>query len=200
MRRSASKKGGWSDHYTQRAKKEKYPARSVYKLQEIQKKFNVIKKGDRVLDLGCAPGSWMLYASQLTTARGSVTGIDLKPVATSLPDHATVYKGDILSPDKKLIFTIGKGYRVVLSDMAPATTGQKDIDAARSYHLCRAALDIAMDVLQPGGNFVCKIFQGSDYQSFLESVRAVFKKVRTFKPGSSRKASKEIFVIGMRRL
>jgi 23S rRNA (uridine2552-2'-O)-methyltransferase len=196
MRRSASKKGGWSDHYTRRAKKEKYPARSVYKLQEIQNKFSVIKKGDRVLDLGCAPGSWLLYASQLTTARGRVTGIDLNPVTAHLPAHATVYKGDILNPDKELISAIGKGYRVVLSDMAPATTGQKDIDAARSYNLCISALDIAMAVLQPGGHFVCKIFQGSDYQSFLDSVRVVFKTTKTFKPGSSRKASKEIFVIG----
>ena len=196
MRHSAQKNGRWSDHYTQRAKKEKYPARSVYKLQEIQQRFSVIQRGDRVLDLGCAPGSWLLYAARLTTARGSVAGIDLNPVTTPLPGHVAVYTGDILNPDKALVAAIGKGYRVVLSDMAPATTGQKDIDAARSYNLCQAALDIAVNVLLPGGNFVCKIFQGSDYKAFLDLVKIQFKKTKTFKPHSSRKASKEIFVIG----
>ena len=200
MRHSASKRGQWSDHYTQRAKKEKYPARSVYKLKEIQQNFKIMKKGDRVLDLGCSPGSWMLFAAQLTSDSGRVVGVDLKPVSIALPKHAEVFTGDILSVDNSLVASIGKGYHVVLSDMAPSTTGQKDIDAARSYNLCRAALDIATTVLLPGGTFVCKIFQGSEFNDFSESVKRSFRKYKIYKPQSSRKASKEIFIIGTGKL
>jgi len=86
MRRAKTKHNHWSDHYTQRAKKEKYPARSVYKLQEMQSKFRLIRKGNRVLDLGCSPGSWLLLAAQLTTGSGEVVGVDLKPVTIQLPE------------------------------------------------------------------------------------------------------------------
>ncbi len=200
MRHSASKRGQWSDHYTQRAKKEKYPARSVYKLQEIQQKYKIIKKGDRVLDLGCSPGSWLLFAAQLTTGSGRVVGVDLKPVSIPLPKHAAVFTGDILFVDDTLAASIGRGYQVVLSDMAPSTTGQKDIDAARSHNLCRAALDIATTVLLPGGTFVCKIFQGSEFNDFSDSVKKSFRKYKIYKPQSSRKASREIYIIGMGKL
>lgn len=200
MRHSASKRGQWSDHYTQRAKKEKFPARSVYKLQEIQQKFKIIKKGDKVLDLGCSPGSWLQFAAQLTSGSGRVVGVDLKPVSISLPKHAAVFTGDILTADDTLAASIGRGYHVVLSDMAPSTTGQKDIDAARSCNLCRAALDIATTVLLPGGTFVCKIFQGSEFNDFLDSVKKSFKKYKIYKPRSSRKASREIYIIGTGKL
>lgn len=196
-----AKKSGnrWADHYTRRAKKENYPARSVYKLQEIQKKQPVIRPGDRVLDLGCAPGSWMIYAARLAGPRGSVVGIDLTPVDRELPENVQARQQDVFSlcpPD-------GDGARerfdVVLSDMAPATTGSKHTDAARSAGLSEAALAVACRVLVPGGNFVCKIFQGPDFQGFTESVRAEFSAVKIFKPQSSRKASREIFVIGLGR-
>lgn len=200
MRRSASKSSRWSDHYTQLAKKEKFPARSVYKLQEIQNKFRLIKKGDRVLDLGCSPGSWLLFAAQLTTGSGQVVGVDLKPVSIQLPDHVSVYTEDILTETDSLIARIGTDYHVVLSDMAPATTGQKDMDAARSYHLCQAALAAAERVLLPGGNFVCKIFQGSEFKVLSASVKQSFRQNKIFKPRSSRKASKEIYIIGMGKI
>lgn len=200
MRRYVSKHNRWSDHYAQRAKKEKYPARSVYKLQEIQSKFRLIKKGNRVLDLGCSPGSWLLLAAQLTTGSGQVVGIDLKPVTIQLPGHISVYTGDILADPDPLIARIGTDYHVVLSDMAPATSGQKDMDAARSYHLCQAALATAERVLLPGGNFVCKIFQGAEFKEFSASVKQSFKQHKIFKPRSSRKASKEIYIIGMGKI
>ena len=193
MNRKAAKGKNWQDHYTRRAKKDKYPARSVYKLEEIQKKHHLIQKGHKVLDLGCFPGSWLLYAARQTGDSGQVVGIDLKPVSIQIPSHVKLLTGDVLNLAAE---TLDKGFNVVLSDMAPATTGNKTVDTARSINLCEMALYIARTVLVPDGSFVCKVFQGSDFSSFSEEVRKSFKACKIFKPKSSRKASKEIFVIG----
>ena len=195
MKRIASKKNNqWQDHYTRRAKKERYPARSVYKLQEIQQKHSLIKKGNKVLDLGCSPGSWLIYAARLTGEAGRVVGIDLNPVKIQLPSQVQIITADVFSLD---IESLGNDFNVVLSDMAPATTGHKAVDAARSFSLCETALSIAQQVLLPGGHFICKIFQGPDFKQFHEEVKAAFNEQRIFKPQSSRKASKEIFIIGI---
>jgi len=159
MKRVATKHKPWEDHYSRMAKKERYPARSVYKIKEIQQKFRLINKGDRVLDLGCAPGSWSLYAAGQTGDKGAVVGIDLNPVTIKVPANIRVYTGDILAMDATLVESVGGNYAVVLSDMAPATTGNKTVDAVRSQNLCEAALSIAQSVLTPGGAFVCKIFK-----------------------------------------
>ena len=195
MKRTASKKNKqWQDHYTRRAKKERFPSRSVYKLQEIQQKHQLIKKGNKVLDLGCAPGSWLLYAANLTGNKGRVVGIDLKPLTGQVPAHAQMINADVFTLD---VESLGNDFNVVLSDMAPATTGHKDVDAARSYNLCETALSIAQSVLLPGGSFVCKIFQGPDFKAFADFIRAGFNEQKVFKPRSSRKASKEIYIIGL---
>jgi 23S rRNA (uridine2552-2'-O)-methyltransferase len=194
MTRSTAKHKPWQDHYSQQAKKERFPARSVYKLEEIQKKHRLIKKDDRVLDLGCAPGSWLLYTAELTGPKGRVIGVDLKPVTIQLTSHIKIITADVSTLD---IESLGKDFSVVLSDMAPATTGHKAVDAARSYNLCETALNIAQSILLPGGSFVCKIFQGPDFNLFLDAVRAGFKGLKIFKPQSSRKASKEIYIIGL---
>ncbi len=200
MKRSASKRTRWADHYTQKAKQERFPARSVYKLKEIQQKFKLIKSSDRVLDLGCFPGAWLLYAADLTKDHGQVVGIDLMPVTIELPAHVTTYTGDILSIDDDFLNSLEKNFNVVLSDVAASTTGRKDVDAARSIELCRAALSIALKVLLRDGSFVCKIFQGEDFKEFSNTVRLSFKKYKIFKPQSSRKASKEIYIIGMGKI
>ena len=190
-------KNRWQDHYARRAKKENYAARSVYKLAEIQKKHQVIRKGDRVLDLGCAPGSWLQFAAEQTGEHGQVVGVDLKAVTIRLPGHVQVHTGDInelYAGNDPLLDT---DFAVVLSDMAPATTGSKHADAVRSFVLCETALDVARAVLRPGGHFVCKIFQGEDFKRFCDTVKAQFARMHIFKPQSSRKGSKEIFVIGL---
>ena len=194
MKRKTGKKNTWQDHYTRQAKKARYPARSVFKLEEIQQKHRLIKKGDRVLDLGCSPGSWLQYAAKLTGDRGRVIGIDLKPGKIQAGSNIEVIEGDVFELDTG---PLGSDFNVVLSDMAPATTGHKAVDAARSAGLSEAALEIARRVLRPGGTFVCKIFQGPDFNQFVNSVKASFDKQKIFKPRSSRKASKEIFVIGL---
>ena len=194
MKRGSAKHKPWQDHYSRRAKKDRFPARSVYKLSEIQKKYRLINKGYKVLDLGCYPGSWLLFAAKLTGDKGQVVGIDLRPVTTRVAAHIKTITVDVQELEP---VTIGNDFNVVLSDMAPATTGHKAVDAARSASLCETALSIAQSVLLPGGSFVCKIFQGSDFNQFLESVRNGFGIQKIFKPKSSRKASKEIYVIGM---
>ena len=193
------KKQRWADHYTEQAKKERYPARSVYKLKEAQKKYRLIRKGDQVLDLGCSPGSWLLYSAELTGKHGKVFGIDLKPVTIQIPSRAQTIEVDILTIDRSWLENkdLAGRFNVVLSDMAPATTGNKVIDAERSYQLCQAALNIAQMALKPGGSFVCKIFQGEEFKKFSDSVRSRFKTHKIFKPQSSRKESKEIFIVGL---
>ncbi len=196
MRERTSKANRWADHYTRKARQEGYAARSVYKLEEIQRRYRVIRSGDRVLDLGCAPGGWLKLAAQLTGPGGRVVGIDLNPVAIALPEHVQTLVGDLERPAAEVEAVLAAGFDVVLSDMAPATTGNRHTDAARSFNLAVAALETARRYLKSGGSFACKIFQGEDAGAFGDQVRAVFGEVRLFKPQSSRKASKEIFVIG----
>lgn len=186
----------WADHLTQKAKQENYPARSVYKLMEIQKKHGVMKPGSAIVDFGCAPGSWLIYAARTIGDGGRAVGIDLKKVETALPPNAEAHVGDIFEMHEDLAQVVGKGYDAVLSDMAPATTGRKDVDAARSLALCEAALQAACNLLKPGGHFVCKIFQGSEFKQFETTVKSRFKHHAIFKPESCRKASKEIYIIG----
>jgi 23S rRNA (uridine2552-2'-O)-methyltransferase len=187
----------WEDHFARKARKEQFAARSVYKLQEIQKRMHLIGKGHRVLDLGCAPGSWMQYAAELVGPGGKVIGIDLKPVSVELPPHAETMVADIFDVGKTTPEIQAHGFDVVMSDMAPATTGHRATDAARSAALCEAALALAMDLLVDGGHFLCKIFQGSDFKAFSDSVKASFQQQRIFKPQSSRKASREIYIAGL---
>jgi len=199
MKRGPQKKQRWRDHYSEQARKEKYPARSVYKLKEAQKRFRFIKRGDRVLDLGCSPGSWLLYAAELTGKQGRVFGIDLKAVTCQMPPQAETLTVDVLSIDRAWFETqeMLNRFDVVMSDMAPATSGNKMLDATRSYHLCQAALNVAEMALKPGGSFICKIFQGEEFKKFAESVKSRFRQHRIFKPRSSRKESKEIFILGI---
>ena len=132
---------------------------------------------------------------------GRVTGVDLKAVSEKFPGNTKILVGDVIAlseTDKEnLAGIIGTGYTAVLSDMAPATTGRKEVDAARSYYLCMAALAIAEKILAPGGCFVCKIFQGEDFEEFKDAVCDSFDRHKIYKPQSCRKESKEIYIIGM---
>ena len=175
---------------------ENYPARSVYKLEEIQNKFKVIQKKDQVLDLGCAPGSWLLYAARQVGDQGKVFGIDLKAVEIKLPSWVTMIQDNILQMADETFLARATAFDVVLSDMAPATTGRKDVDALRSFELCRMALDAADKYLKPNGHFVCKIFQGNEFNEFKKIVKQAYKTSHIFKPESCRKQSKEIYIIG----
>ena len=154
------KKSKWDDHYALRARKEHWLARSVYKLEEIDRKYRLIRPRDRVLDLGCYPGSWSQYCLKKVGPKGEVVGMDLKaPELLSAPNF-TFLKADILDLDIEwLIHEIGPR-DAILSDLAPQTSGIGVTDAARSLHLAEGAFRIALAVLRRGGNFLCKVFEG----------------------------------------
>lgn len=187
---------GRHDVYYQRAKKEQFAARSVYKLQEIDQRFGLFRPGQRVLDLGCRPGSWLQYAAQRT--RGTLVGLDRTPLQVVIPG-ARLLVGDVFEIDAATLRGELSGFDVVLSDMAPDTTGVRHLDQARSEALFERALDLAVATLAPGGNFVGKLFQGPDFQRLVARVRAAFQKGVIAKPKSSRKDSIEVYVIGLGR-
>ena len=197
--KKASSARRWADHYTRQAKAERFPARSVYKLQEIQKKYRIIRKGDRILDLGCFPGSWLLYAAQQAGPSGRVFGVDIKKVEVELPGNVTALVADVLTESERIISESNPPFDLVISDMAPSTTGHRDVDAIRSVYLCEKALFFAEETLEKEGNFICKIFQGPDFDEFLRNVKKVFARVKVFRPKSTRTRSREVFIIGISR-
>ena len=189
----------WHDYYARRAREERYPARSVYKLEEIQKRFGVLKTGTRVLDLGCCPGSWLLFTSRVVGDRGLVVGVDITPLTLRLPSNVRFVQHDVLAWNESFLETVGTNFQTVLSDMAPSTSGSKFVDAQKSLQLGESALAISARVLRPGGAFVCKIFHGSDFKEFSDRARRCFGRVVGFKPKSSRKASRETYIVGLGR-
>ena len=142
------------DFYFKKAKEENYPARSVYKLKEIDEKYKIVEKGDIVLDIGCAPGSWSLYLSKKVGPKGKIVGIDLKKIDIAPPANVQFIEGDIRDYSKKL----EQVFSLVVSDAAPQTTGVHTLDVAKSLSLAESALNIAENNLKQGGSFVCKIF------------------------------------------
>lgn len=190
------KSNRWDDHYTEKARREKWLARSVYKLQEIDSKFKLIHKGDRVLDLGCFPGSWSQYAISKVGKQGDVVGIDLHVPKAFNPPNFRCIKGDMESIEVEwLIAEIGPR-DVVLSDLAPSTTGIRATDATRSMSLAQKAARIGRALLKSKGHFVCKIFEGEDLKSFKSDISPSFKQVRLFRPKATRKRSREVYLVG----
>jgi 23S rRNA (uridine2552-2'-O)-methyltransferase len=190
-----------SDYYSKKAKKDKYPARSVYKLEEVQQKYRLMRRGDSVLDLGCYPGSWSLYASQVVGHSGVVVGVDLQQAdKPSRPDSAEIHWlcEDITSPEMVVqVRKIRPAFKVLISDLAPKTTGNRLTDHLQSINLVRTTLSLAEILLHKKGHYLCKVFQGTDFPDFFEEVKAKFGMVKVIKPKSSRTESREVFVLGM---
>ena len=188
------------DYYFKKAKKDNYPARSVYKLEEAQQKYKFLKRKQRVLDLGCHPGSWSLYSAKIVGPSGLVVGIDLKnekKVQQTGKAKILAIFADIMAPETiPLLAEYAEKYDVVVSDMAPKTTGNKWADQQHSLDLSRQALFVADKLLKSGCNFYCKVFEGEDFKLFFESVREKFEFAKIVKPKSSRKESREVFVLG----
>ena len=189
------------DHYFKQAKKENYPARSVYKLEEAQKKYQFMKSGDTVLDLGCQPGSWSIYAARVVGPQGLVVGVDLqegRKVSLAKAAEIIWFCDDIMADDiVAKIQGIREEFRIILSDIAPRTSGNKWVDQQQSLNLARRVLELAEQLLESGGNLYVKVFEGEDFKEFTDSVRKSFKTVKIFKPKSSRSESREVFVLGM---
>ena len=184
------------DHFAQRARREGYKARSVYKLEEIDGKSHLISRGDNVLDVGAAPGSWTQYALKRVGPHGRVVAVDLKPVELPAPDRLTVIEGDVTTEGvRKQLFSAGL-FDVVLSDAAPSTSGNRNLDSARSAELVELVLQLVDDVLATGGNMAVKLFQGGEERQLLEAARSRFKQARVQRPKASRSDSFEIYLVG----
>lgn len=182
------------DQYFKQAKAEGYLARSAYKLLEIQERKKIMRRGDRVLDLGCVPGSWLQVASEIVGTKGIVVGVDLKEVRDAIAPNVHTLVGDMNELDTNdLLGESGLTFDVVLSDMAPNTTGAGD--GVRSVRLCERVLDVLPDLLRTKGNLVMKVLEGETYPELLARTKSLFKDARGFKPKASRDASREIFVI-----
>lgn len=186
------------DHFNKKARKEGYRARSVYKLQEIQNKYHILKRGMKVVDLGAAPGSWSQYLAEEVGPSGRVYGLDISPMDPSMPSHVELVQGDVFEADPAQIREhMGGRVPVVVSDMAPRTSGVRQVDHLRSIALCERARDLASGLLLPQGAFVVKIFEGGDAQGYIKSLRPLYASVKRVKPKSSKKDSVEFFVVAL---
>lgn len=193
-----TKENSWTDHYTNRAKREKWLARSVYKLEEIDRKYNLIRPEDRVLDLGCYPGSWSQYSLKKVGERGNVLGLDISEPKGLSARNFRFIKADILTIETSLLAEATGETDTVISDLAPQTTGIKSADTYRSIVLAEKAFEISLAVLKNNGNFICKVFEGEDFKGFKERTSGSFASVKLFRPLAVRKRSKEIYLIGLK--
>jgi 23S rRNA (uridine2552-2'-O)-methyltransferase len=187
------------DYYFKKAKAENYAARSVFKIQEIDERFRIFKPGYKIFDLGAAPGSWSQYASEKVGAQGRILGIDIQPIKITLP-NAQFLTADMrdLNLDQVMIdHGIAPPFDVVLSDMAPKTTGIRVTDQTRSLELCELALATAERFLKPRGTFVAKLFHSDEFEGFRKLLRDRFGRVEVIRPKSTRKESKEIFFVAL---
>jgi 23S rRNA (uridine2552-2'-O)-methyltransferase len=183
------------DHFTRSAKKAGFPARSVFKLEEIDKRVRLLRTRMRVLDLGAAPGSWALYAAERVGPAGKLLAVDLEPLRTALPSHAVFLEGDALSLANEQLGQFAP-YDVVLSDMAPRTTGNRGTDQARSFELFMRALAVAGSLGAPRSSFVGKLFMSEDLVHARAELRRLYASERIIRPESTRAGSTEIFLVG----
>ncbi len=185
------------DYYFKKAKEEHFAARSVFKLEEIDQRFKIFRQNQQILDLGAAPGSWSQYASIKAGPKGRILAIDLQKIKITLP-NALFIQADLrdLNLDETVTNSgIKPPFQVVMSDMAPKTTGIRVTDQARSIELCELALSIANRFLQPGGSFIAKLFHSDEFEGYRKTLRTQFKRVEVLRPKSTRKESKEVFFV-----
>jgi 23S rRNA (uridine2552-2'-O)-methyltransferase len=186
------------DAFTKAARAQGYPARSIFKLEEIDRRVRLLRPGQRVVDLGAAPGSWSMYAAQRIGKGGKLLAIDLSEIGVPFGPNVRVVRGDALAVGSDALATFAP-YDVVLSDMAPSTSGSKVSDQARSFDLFMGAVSIAATHGAPGSAFVGKLFMSEDYPKAKEAVRLLYEEVRTIRPEGTRSGSSEVFLVGLRK-
>lgn len=187
---------GQPDHYFRKAKAEGFDARSVYKLSAVDARQRLLKRGDRVLDLGASPGSWAQYALERIGAEGMLVAVDINPAKKSMPANARFVLADCLTPEAAAALRPHAPFDVLLSDMAPKTTGVPFADHHRSIELARAALALAGELLRAGGAAFVKVFDGEELRAFREEFARRFERTTIEKPDASRKDSVEVFLLG----
>lgn len=183
------------DARTRQAKQAGYPARSVFKLQEIDRRVRLFRPGQRVLDLGAAPGSWSLYASERVGASGRILAVDIAPIAQQFGANVRVLQADVFALPAAELGELGP-YDVVLSDMAPSTSGAKVRDQALSYELFMKALNVALEHGKPGSSFVGKLFMSEDFAAARAAAAARYRELRVIRPEGTRQQSSELFLVG----
>jgi 23S rRNA (uridine2552-2'-O)-methyltransferase len=193
--------GSWLDRqerdpYVQRARRDGWRSRAVYKLEQIDQKERFLRPDMVCVDVGSAPGSWSQYVTKKLKGRAKIIAVDLLPM-DALPDVEFI-QGDFQDEAilEQMLLAIGDaGVDLVMSDIAPNTTGTRVVDQPRSMYLVELALDLARRVLKPGGSFVCKVFQGAGIDEFVNDTRNSFKRVRVMKPKASRASSREVYLV-----
>ncbi|WP_440990336.1 23S rRNA (uridine(2552)-2'-O)-methyltransferase [Haloarchaeobius baliensis] len=193
------------DHWYNKSKQEGYRSRAAYKLKQLDRKEGLFGPGNTVVDLGAAPGGWLQVAAEEVGSRGTVIGVDFQRIKSfdeEYDDWIETIRGDMTDEETKeqVREAAGNEVDVVLSDMAPNMTGEYQLDHARSVHLARQAFETALDVLDTGGDFAVKVFQGQDLDDLREDIEAEFQYVRTTTPKASRDESSEVYLVAKHRL
>ncbi len=188
------------DHYFQKAKQEGLRARSAFKVDEILKRFPIVRKGGAVLDLGAAPGGFLQILADTVGPSGRVVGVDIVAIRPFSQKHVTTAVLDVLAEDfdAKLRELYDGPFDAVISDMAPKTSGIKATDEARSLRLAGKALEVAVGRGKPGSSFVAKLFMGGDFEEFRAQVRSHYEDVKVVRPEATRGASMEVYLVGLR--
>jgi 23S rRNA (uridine2552-2'-O)-methyltransferase len=192
------------DAFYKRAKRESFAARSVYKLQEIDHRVRLLRAGQRVLDLGCRPGSWLQHAAERVGEKGFVVGLDRQPLEIEVPQNACVLTGDVLTVDPQQLRDAvpeeRRGcFQVVLSDMAPDTSGVAFTDQVRSNELFARAVELARLLGCPQSSFCGKLFMGEGFEETLAQLRQSYDEVKIVRPEATRRSSTEVYLVGLRR-
>ncbi|WP_461247440.1 SAM-dependent methyltransferase [Treponema sp. R6D11] len=201
------------DYWQQKARKEGYPARSVYKLKEIDEKFDIFKvrksggaNNPCVLDIGAAPGSWSLYVLRKFAGKGFLAAADLSPLSREFDkglfdgDNFFFIQGDVTTAEVRETLLSKSPYNVIISDAAPATTGNHIVDSARSLELAETVIEYAQNALASGGNLVVKVFQGGGVDAVLKRMKTLFTTAKSYKPEACRSESVETYFIGLGRV
>jgi len=188
-----------NEYYYKKAKAENYRSRATYKLVQANAKYGFIKLRDIVVDLGAAPGGWIQAARKMTGKNGFVLGVDLKPIEPFPQDYIRTIVGDLTAPEivEQILSFLPRKPDVVISDAAPNITGVWEVDHARQIELATKALDIALQILKPNGNFFVKLFEGDLMNEFVQAVKVHFTEVKIVKPQASRAKSSEMYLLAL---
>lgn len=198
------------DHFFKKAKQDQFVARSVYKLEELDRRFSLFKRGLKIVDLGAAPGSWAQYIAKAIGKKGRLIGYDLEPLSVNPGPNAVAFQRDVMTLEaEQVLQDLAEALQkpmdprrridAIVSDMAPKLTGIRDADQAKSAELVENGLRLADALVKEGGFFVAKLFQGRDTDEVVQHVKVVFKEVKLLKPEATREGSREVFVLGRAR-